>query len=108
VGVSQANPDKDLPDAGREAKPIRLSDEFPDLAYPPQIDKIALGQEVTLYVMVSATGRAEVIQVRQGSQSPAYDQWAENLMAQWEFEPAYQGGQPVAGELEVRLRIDPL
>jgi TonB family protein len=59
-------------------------------------------------ILVNQQGKADQVEVRQSSGIPEYDEWAKQLGQQLQFQPASQAGQPVASEVEIEVRLEPL
>jgi outer membrane biosynthesis protein TonB len=96
-----------LPDAGREAKPKNLSKDFSDLTYTASV-KSSFNGPVKVAVLINERGQVEKVDVLEPGAVPEFVEWVRQVMAEWEFEPAYMEGKPVVYELILTLEIKPL
>jgi len=72
--------------------------------YPSMLREAGIGGEVTLWVFVDEGGKAAKSQVQKSSGYPAFDNAAEQIVAQMEFSPAMNRDKPVG--VWVAQRID--
>ncbi|MCC6532294.1 MAG: energy transducer TonB [Burkholderiales bacterium] len=84
----------------------QLSD--PQADYPPLARRLGEQGRAVLRVHVSASGRADAIELRASSGSPRLDQAARAAVSRWQFIPARRGEEPVAAWLLVPItfRLD--
>ncbi|MDI6731420.1 MAG: energy transducer TonB [Candidatus Margulisbacteria bacterium] len=76
----------------------------------PQYPALALERGLTgttlLSIFVSKAGAPEKVEVKTSSGVAEFDESAAKAVAQWQFEPARQGGAAVASCLEVPVRFE--
>lgn len=104
VNFQLANSGKDLPD--RPAQPLIEREEFLDLAYPSHLSQNS-GQVIVLTLLIEPSGMSEVLEVKPAGLSGDYLELVRQILAQWKFQPAESGGQPVACLLEVSIKLEP-
>lgn len=86
--------------ADRDARPTAR----PEIPYPAAAARVREEGSVVLLVQVDATGKATDVSVETRSGSRDLDRAALQAVRDWTFEPAIQGGKPVASN--VRVPID--
>jgi len=94
TGTAPARP------ADREARPVAQ----PDIPYPPSAARNREEGSLILLVQVDANGNATDVTIEKRSRSRDLDRAAQQAVRDWKFEPAIQGGKPVASA--VRVPID--
>jgi len=75
--------------------------------YPPELEREGIGGVVEVRLQVDSIGRVEATSVVRGSGFSALDRAALAAGGQLAFEPARQGGEPVAGVAEIELFFIP-
>lgn len=78
----------------------------PQPPYPLLSRKLREEGKVRLRVRVSAAGRAEAVELVTGSGFSRLDEAARSAVAGWQFVPARQQGQAVAGWVEVPIQFN--
>jgi protein TonB len=67
----------------------------PPLKYPDYARKRGINGQVTLNLLVSATGAVEVVKLLASAPEGLFDQVAIDSVMQWQFDPAMYKGSPV-------------
>ena len=73
--------------------------------YPDELRRSQIGGRVLLIVRVGVDGRVADVRVSQSSGQPALDESALSAVRGWRFEPARQGGQPVALSVNIPIQF---
>ena len=96
-------PERSEPSVTRGIRPL----DHPDLAYPMAARRAHLQGDVVLRLAVDEAGRLTSVSVERGSGYRILDDAAIANVKLWRFEPAVQGGRPIAtvAELPVRFRL---
>lgn len=84
----------------------RLLHRTPTL-YPRSVPEAALGEIVPLRVFIDAEGNVSRAVVIRSSGIPDIDEAAIQTVKDWEYVPAFRGGQPIPGEARARIRFSP-
>jgi periplasmic protein TonB len=77
----------------------------PKPPYPLIARRMKLEGTVMVRVLVSLTGKAEIVRMGTSSGSNVLDQAALTAVREWLFVPAQQGGQPVSAWVDVPIRF---
>lgn len=97
---------RDLPDS--PAKPLNNQQEIDVIHYAsPALKNLKQVLSVRVRLVIDKTGKVESTKVLKSSGDKTVDLLAEDMLKNWSFKPAIQGGQPVYGNLELELQIAP-
>ncbi len=77
------------------------------LVTPKEIADREISAEVRLKVLVGPDGRAQKVEVTEGSGYPELDRALVRLLSKLSYRPARRGAQTVAAELRLRCQVTP-
>ena len=97
--------------AGSTPAPARAADAAPPPSLPPPkypADAVAkkISGKVVLLVDVAADGNVKHVEVESSQPAGVFDQAAMGAAKDWTFNPAVEGGKPVAGRIRVPITFD--
>ncbi|UNK58082.1 TonB family protein [Pseudoxanthomonas daejeonensis] len=81
-------------------------ERLPAPRYPEDAARAYINGKVLLRVAVDAEGRVTDVQVEESTPAGVFDAAAIEAARQWTFEPALQGGKPVAGQVRVPITFE--
>lgn len=91
--------------AGQYVPPTAVREQLPPWD-PPDNASRRTEYVGVLRISIGEDGRVQTATIVNGSH-PAYDAAALNAAKQWRYKPATQGGQPVAAQKDIQIRLRP-
>ncbi|MBB1059393.1 energy transducer TonB [Marilutibacter spongiae] len=89
----------------RRARPVVGTATPP--AFPIEAVKRGESGRVVLAVVVDPRGQATAVSIAESSTSTLLDEAAREAVQRWQFEPALEGGKPVADTIEIPVEFEP-
>ena len=90
--------------AAERVEPPRLL-ESSDIEFPRALRRRQVEGEIVLAVSLAPSGEIANIRVQESNVSKRFDEPVTEAVRGWRFAPSTRGGQPVAGEVRLRIPI---